>query len=161
MALPNQIVPGYCHSNPNITVAKSFTLDYVIITKESITVLPLVEPALPLGPQHQVQGPGPLLPTLSLIDDTGGGLIYTARMVSWYFNELILSWIRGSLLLRVIQCHYYCIHIFYCQATVRNLQPMFCCIYFAHCASTLTSTYCGKTWSNYILFMVKKVLYQT
>lgn len=54
MALPNQIVPGYCHSNPNITVAKSFTLDYVIITKESITVLPLVELALPLGPQHQV-----------------------------------------------------------------------------------------------------------
>ena len=22
MALPNQIVPGYCHSNPNITVTK-------------------------------------------------------------------------------------------------------------------------------------------
>ena len=92
-------------------------------------------------------------------DDTGGGHVYTARMVSWYFNELLLLCTGASLLLRVIQCHYYCIHIFYCQATIRNLQPMFCCIYFAHCAFTLPSTYCGETWSNHILFMVKEVLY--
>lgn len=100
-------------------------------------------------------------PTVSsrVSGDAGGGRICAARMVSWYFNELLLLGTGASSLLRVIQCHYYCIHIFYCQATIRNLQPMFCCIYFAHCVFTLPSMYCGKTWSNHILFMVKEVLY--
>lgn len=134
------------------------TLDYVIITKESITVLPLVEPTLPWDFSIRYRDQAHCS---YLVSDWWyrRGLIYTARMLSWYFNQLILPWIGASLLLRVIQCHYYCIHIFHCQATIRNLQPMFCCIYFAHCAFTLTSMYCGKTLSNYVLFMVKEVLY--
>jgi hypothetical protein len=159
MALPSQIVPGCCHSNPNITVTKILHIRLCHNYERKHHCTATAGASTALGPQHQVWGPGPLLPTLSLIDVTGGGLIYTARMVSWYFNQLILPWIGASLLLRVIQCHSYCIHIFHCQATIRNLQPMFCCIYFAHCAFTLTSTYCGKTLSNYIVFMVKEVLY--
>ena len=96
---------------------------------------------------------------LGLMEQEEGTSLRLLGWVSWHCNILLFLWIGFSLLLRVIQCHYYCIHIFYCQATIRNLKPMFCYIYFAHCAFTFTSKHCGETLSNHISFLVKEDLH--
>lgn len=94
-----------------------------------------------------------------LMEQEEGTSLRLLGWVSWHCNTLLFLWIGFSLLLRVIQCHYYCMHIFYCQATIRNLKPMFCYIYFAHCAFTFTFKYCGETLSNHISFLVKEDLH--